>query len=254
METLLWLLLIIVLGVGIGIAAKVFFDSCIDIKNDITKHSNHKKAVNDFSSQYMDYKTKYDSLYYEYLNEGSKKKREYLSNICEKHQIWNNETKQCYALSKDETRLLVFSFIPAQKDFIGETEASTYPPSPFRIVEHHNINVSKILYFVKDGDISYTTSVSGGGVNIKGAVAGAVIAGGAGAIIGSRNEISSKTIKHDNRKVIMKFTDGKEKSFPIDDYDCLLKIIPKKEFNYIHMYKNKNRQKNSSPRVSQRRK
>lgn len=64
------------------------------------------------------------------------------------------------------------------------------------------IKYDNIKYFTKDGTISYTNEIidNGKNISISGAVIGGLIAGEAGAIIGSRkdmNKIENITIKHD---------------------------------------------------------
>lgn len=73
------------------------------------------------------------------------------------------------------------------------------------------IPVERIQFYTKEGDIQYTTKISGGGgggSSLSGAIIGGLIAGESGAIIGSRqqiNPISSTTQKHDSRKTILKY-------------------------------------------------
>lgn len=74
----------------------------------------------------------------------------------------------------------------------------------FDYTKVRKIPLKDIHYYALEGDLSYTTEVSGGGVNATGAVAGSMLFGTAGAIIGAGvgTEIQSTTRTHDDRKII----------------------------------------------------
>lgn len=111
--------------------------------------------------------------------------------------------------------------------------------------EYLEILFDDIVYFEREGDVHLTTSVSGGGgggYSLKGAILGGIIAGGAGAIIGSRkktNEIVSETNITDTRvtKLYYKKNDGiyTYDMVGIDLYDYLLRMIPEKDYRYASM-------------------
>ena len=116
-------------------------------------------------------------------------------------------------------------------------------PYPIYITE---IPIDKIQYYTKEGDVQYTSHVSGGGgggSSLKGAVIGGVIAGDAGAIIGSRkkvNPIITETRTHDSRQTVLRYYDdfGKLevmtfKGFNV--YDFLLGAIPDKDLTTIQL-------------------
>lgn len=109
-----------------------------------------------------------------------------------------------------------------------------------KITEKETIPISSIVYYTKDGDVKYTTRTESSGNNIKGAIVGGVIAGQAGAVIGSRGKTSTYTDKHDSRCTIIK-TENDEKRYPISLYDGLVKIIPDKELTYIQVNGIRNR-------------
>lgn len=113
-------------------------------------------------------------------------------------------------------------------------------------LEFSSIPLSDIKYFKTGGDISYSseTNISGGGVNAKGAVAGGILLGGVGAIVGSRigTEIksNSETIRHDDRTLSIAFSEnGTVKTLVYEgeaaEYAQRIfnEIIPQKEFSYI---------------------
>jgi hypothetical protein len=91
-----------------------------------------------------------------------------------------------------------------------------------------------IVALTQEGDVHYTTEVhggGGGGSSIKGAVIGGVLAGEAGAIIGSRkptDPITSTTQKIDDRATHMKVLDVNNNFFEIvfnfNDYYVISKL------------------------------
>lgn len=118
------------------------------------------------------------------------------------------------------------------------------------------IPLERILYYQEKGDISYSTSVSGGGatskgVSIAGAMAGKLMFGNVGALIGSQvgtgidiEEIQSETIEHDNRYIVFRYIDleGKtvENKFPYEYIEVFSTMIPEKEYSHIQLEKSTN--------------
>lgn len=121
--------------------------------------------------------------------------------------------------------------------------------------------IENIIYFRKQGEIQYTTNISGGGgkgggVNVGGAVAGGILFGAAGAIVGAQagtetfiDPVESTTVKHDTRKTIFQYNDENQKivtiEWPIDFFALLMKVIPEKEYDYLQLHK-KNEPTNAS--------
>ena len=96
------------------------------------------------------------------------------------------------------------------------------------------ININDIVDLVQEGNLNYVTEVSGGGgggSSVSGAIVGGILAGEAGAIIGSRkptDPIKSTTRKIDDRVTKLKISNGGaygEISFSYDDYYALKNII-----------------------------
>lgn len=130
-------------------------------------------------------------------------------------------------------------------DYLG-IEGTERLASFFPNLQYASIPLSDIKYFQMSGDIGYSTktNISGGGVNMDGAFAGAVLAGGAGAIIGSRagTEIksTSETITHDKRKLTFVYEEngtvkslnfmGKAAEFA---WDAFNEMMPQKEYSYV---------------------
>jgi hypothetical protein len=52
---------------------------------------------------------------------------------------------------------------------------------------------------------STAKKITGGGSSVSGAVVGGLLAGGAGAVIGSREKVESQLIRHDEREVLFNF-------------------------------------------------
>ena len=97
--------------------------------------------------------------------------------------------------------------------------------------------IQDINYYVVEGEITRETMISGGGTSIGGAIVGAVVAGGVGAVIGSRKSIKSEIINHDNRKVVLVYKNNNEvirESFEISYLVVFEKLIPDKDINYVN--------------------
>lgn len=115
----------------------------------------------------------------------------------------------------------------------------------------HIIPLNNIIYFQEKGDISYSTSISGGGggsksMSIGGAIAGKLMFGDVGAIIGSRagtgvhiNEIKSEAIEHDNRYVVLRYEkkNGSYCDLQLEHrcYGILNELIPEKEYSHVSL-------------------
>ena len=104
------------------------------------------------------------------------------------------------------------------------------------------IEYDKIKYFTKDGTVSYTNEMidNGKNISISGAVIGGLIAGEAGAIIGSRkdmNKIENVTVKHDEIYTYIYFErDNEVKLVEIkgsEFYQRILHLMPEKEYYYL---------------------
>ena len=108
-----------------------------------------------------------------------------------------------------------------------------------------SIPVSNIQYFSKEGDIQYTTKISGGGgggSSISGAIVGGLIAGETGAVVGSRKkvqEVKSEVVKHDSRCTIIRYYKDQQMDVLRYSgeavYDYLLKMIPEKDLLTIQL-------------------
>ena len=105
-----------------------------------------------------------------------------------------------------------------------------------------------ILYYKIEGSVQYLSNVSGGGVNMQGAVAGAIIGGGAAAIIGSQvgTQTTTEVITKDDRKITLYITENNTmetltiSSKNIDKtINALRELIPSKEESVVQIETNK---------------
>jgi len=114
-------------------------------------------------------------------------------------------------------------------------------------VDIHYIAIESIEYFKVKGEVYKETKISGGGgggSSVKGAVVGHAIAGGVGAVVGSRNkitEVKSELITHDERVTLLNYFDeNKERrslKFNYSDYQKFNDLIPEKEFHIVNSTK-----------------
>lgn len=97
------------------------------------------------------------------------------------------------------------------------------------------INLDAIMCFSRFGDFYTSLNISGGDSSYGKAALGYLIAGAAGAIVASRNALSSYTEVHDKRETILFINDGDEEKyifFEPNFYDFLMHSIPGKEINH----------------------
>ena len=113
------------------------------------------------------------------------------------------------------------------------------------------IPLENILSYQLIGAVEHTAVVSGGGSggqpNIRGAVMGGLLFGGAGAIIGSQtgvyiNPIKSDVLEYDSRVTILNLRNDKGqaeiKELPYYYSEVFMKVIPEKEFSFIQAQNN----------------
>ncbi len=190
----------------------------------------------------------------------------------QEYDIWKNDRNFCLMsnweglqerarilMKNNSSYLLDSKSIDQRKsDFLRDMEEKE-----FMKVHAFSIPLTNIEYFAMSGETYATTEISGGGgtiggTSIPGAIVGGMIAGEAGAVIGSRKKgtidpIKSYTSVHDERECYIKFRkeDGsldevvcKHNERLVESrkqfvnaaelfYDSLKKIIPEKEYTYI---------------------
>lgn len=102
-----------------------------------------------------------------------------------------------------------------------------------------SIPLKDIKMYRIEGNVHYTSDVSGGGANLGGAVAGGLLFGGAGAVVGSKvgTNIQTETVKTDDRKIALYYLE--HNALKVEKIDCdgdiddtlevLRKLIPQKD-------------------------
>lgn len=103
-------------------------------------------------------------------------------------------------------------------------------------IESGEIEIDKINYYSLQGEKYTTTELNGGGSSLGKAVVGGAIAGGAGAVIASRKEVTSSTKVVDERQTIINYQNENGVTHIIlssNAYDFLLEILPDKDYNYV---------------------
>jgi hypothetical protein len=148
------------------------------------------------------------------------------------------ETKNCLWL--DDNNLCFFPATPPDTD----------EPSNVNKIILYKIPIDNIEYYATKGEVIHENKISGGGgggSSIGGAIVGGVIAGEAGAIIGSRKEttpIKSELITHDTRKTFLNFYDDNHIKhsmfFDFEDYNIFYELIPEKAYNIVSAIKTNN--------------
>lgn len=114
----------------------------------------------------------------------------------------------------------------------------------------YKIPLNKIEYYATMGEVfreNKITGGGGGGSSIEGTVTGGLIAGGAGAVIGSRkktDQIKSELVTHDTRETLLNFFDDKNEKhsmfFEYKDYNIFKDLIPEKSFEIVSMIETSN--------------
>lgn len=162
-----------------------------------------------------------------------------LANKKQKVYIWKSDGNIC--------------FFPCSPEAVDSISLAT--------LKINSVPVSQIEYFSKRGEVFRENKISGGGgggSSIGGAVAGGLIAGEAGAVIGSRkkvNEIKSELITHDTRETFLNYFDGNERhSLFFDDnaFQRFNDLIPEKEFSIVNAIKSSEIIKNQVSANSQK--
>ena len=100
-----------------------------------------------------------------------------------------------------------------------------------------SISIEDIWYFEEYGELRKYASVSGGGISLKGALVGKVLAGDAGMILGGRQPIKTDIVSEDDRIVELIYKNSQEEvenlEFSHDAYVVFKKLIPDKELRRI---------------------
>ena len=160
-----------------------------------------------------------------------------------------NQKQKVYIWKSDEN-IFFFPCVPETVDSIS-----------FATLKINSIPISQIEYFSKRGEVFRENKISGGGgggSSIGGAIAGGLVAGEAGAVIGSRkkiNEIKSELITHDTRETFVNYFANNEKHslfFDIYAFQIFNDLIPEKEFSIVNTIKSSEIIKNQVNTKSQK--
>jgi hypothetical protein len=142
-------------------------------------------------------------------------------------------------------KLLQSPYLSHETDGYGKYIWNTYSEGIMMANTYNNsldgtlpgIEIIDVDYYDLSGDVY--SSVSGGGSSLKGAVAGAIVAGGVGVVVGSRKKITTEI--HDARKVLLvyksdsdHFTNAKSLILEPDAYHPLMTHYPLKNKSYLN--------------------
>ena len=189
--------------------------------------------------------------------EGEKRSEEY-KKVLLKYQEWLEEidipqiNSTCMFTKKSSYCQLPFintSYTIFKKD--DQLKFIISPPDLSNYEEYYHLSeisipLEDIEYFAKQGEVYRENRISGGGgggSSVKGAIVGSIIAGDAGAVIGSRKkveEVRSQLVTHDTRETFINyFQDNTRISlfFDVDSYISFNDVIPEKEFSIVEAVK-----------------
>lgn len=111
-------------------------------------------------------------------------------------------------------------------NFLGNPRSSGNRTPNYGI---YKFAINNIVSVEQEGDVHYTTNVSGGGTSVTGALVGGALFGGVGAILGGKKKITSTSRKIDERTTIIKLVDETNQycglKFAYNDYYALNKLI-----------------------------
>lgn len=126
-------------------------------------------------------------------------------------------------------------FPMAQYYIQNETSSNSRPyASDLKL---RSVSIDSILYFEEIGELRKYTTISGGGTSLKGALLGYALADDVGAIIGSREPITTNVVSEDDRRVELIYKNQDDQienlEFEHDAYDVFKRLMPLKELRRI---------------------
>ena len=119
-----------------------------------------------------------------------------------------------------------------------------------------SVKLDDLLYYKIEGSVQRTSNVTGGGVNMQGAIAGAIIGGSAAAIIGSQigTETTTQTVTYDDRKITLYINEHNHletMAIRCQNADktiaALRELIPSKEESVVRIEASKQSNAKASP-------
>jgi len=191
-------------------------------KESYERKATEENAISEFRKKYRAIKDQLD------IPETAKQIIFYKSSMKSPIKLTNKKNDVYVWIFEDN--ICFFPYTPASIDSVSldDMKITTIP-------------VRQIEYFSTQGEVYRENRISGGGgggSSLGGAVAGGLIAGETGAIIGSRkkvNEIKSELITHDTRETFLNYFDNGRHSlfFDIGAYQVFNDLMPEKEFSIV---------------------
>lgn len=130
----------------------------------------------------------------------------------------------------------ILNIFPMAQYYIQYCTSSLSKPNVSEL-QLKSIPIESILYFEEVGELRRYTIASGGGTSLKGALLGYAIADDIGAIIGSREPITTNVVSEDDRRVELIYKNQQNEietlEFDHDAYNIFKKLIPLKEFKKL---------------------
>ena len=236
-------------GSCVGVLFVVYAVLSISIVSAYNQESAAKEKAATEANALRDAKEKYDEIRKQVSIPETAKEITYFKSSA-KSPIELANKKQKVFIWKSDNSICFFPCTPETVDSIS-----------FATLKIDSVPISQIEYFSKRGEVFRENKISGGGgggSSIGGAVAGGLIAGEAGAVIGSRkkvNEIKSELITHDTRETFVNyFVNNERHSLFFDDnaFQRFNDLIPEKEFSIVNAIKSSEIIKNQVSANSQK--
>lgn len=209
----------ILLGIGVLSVTIGFIMLMIEKNND---NAAHIANINAFQEEYDEYVDKMGIIKSDKQVTLFETDDEYDLESEIPHYLWVNEG--------------ILNIFPMSK-YYKEYETSSVDKPNVSELKLKSVPIDSILYFEEVGELRKYTTVSGGGSSLKGALLGYAIAEDVGAIIGSREPITTNVVSEDDRRIelIYKNKGGQIENleFKHDAYDVFKKLIPLKELRKI---------------------
>lgn len=219
------ILFVIIWGIGAGIKGTA--DESKYAKEHQDTIESEKKQFNKYKE---DLKKQIDNSYCQYFQPSPIYQSLYLSSI---------EIQLPY-IGKTENEIHLFKVVEPTPPNVADkgegfsVNVQLVRATPGRIEVEQKFDIDDIIYYTNDGSTQYVSNVNGGGSSLKGAVVGGLVAGAAGAVIGSRKKVETTVSERDTRETIIMTKSGEER-IHYKYYEFLTKLIPEKEFTVVQL-------------------
>lgn len=128
------------------------------------------------------------------------------------------------------------NLFPKAEFYIYSATSSVHRPDISEL-KLRTIPIRSILYFEEIGELRQYAMVSGGGTSLKGALLGYALAEDLGAIICSREPVTTEIVSNDDRRIELIYknqnNDIENLEFTHDAYSVFKQLIPSKELRRI---------------------